>query len=89
MGVVMLEDIKKIVEDFKKSKPDGSLYLIISKEFIDGIEKWLHEYVYTLEGKWLDYVIKESANETELYILHLYSKWLIQTEVMEFFLTKP
>ena len=54
MGIVMLEDIKKIVEDFKKSRPDGSLYLIVNKEFIDGIEKWLHEYVYTLEGKWLE-----------------------------------
>lgn len=85
----MLEDIKKIVEDFKKYAPDGSVYLIVKKEFVDGIRKWLYDYVFTIEDKWLGYVIKESANETELYVLHLYSKWLIQTAFIEFCLTKP
>ena len=85
----MLEDIKKIVEDFKKNAPDGSMYLIVKKEFVDGIRKWLHDYVCTIEGKWLGYSLKESFNETELYVLHLYSKWLIQTAFIELCLTKP
>ena len=75
MGIVMLEDIKKIVEDFKKYAPDGSMYLIVKKEFVDGIRKWLYKYVCTIEGKWLGYSLKESFNETEIYILHLYFKW--------------
>ena len=74
MGIVMLEDIKKIVEDFKKYAPDGSLYLVVNKEFADGIRKWLYKYVCTIEGKWLGYSLKESFNETEIYILHLYFK---------------
>ena len=73
----MIEDIKKIVEDFKKCAPDGSIYLIVKKEFVDGIIKWLYDYIFTIDDKWLGYVIKESANETELYVLHLYSKWSI------------
>ena len=77
MGIVTVENIKKIVEDFKKCALDGSMYLIVHKEFVDGIRKWLYDYVCTIEDKWLGYVIKESANETELYVLHLYSKWLI------------
>ena len=73
----MLEDIKKIVEDFKKYALDGSMYLIVHKEFVDGIRKWLYDYIFTIKDKWLGYVIKESANETEFYVLHLYSKWSI------------
>ena len=74
MGIVMLEDIKKILENFKESAPDGSLYLVVKKEFADGIRKWLYKYVCTIEGKWLGYSLKESFNETEIYILHLYFK---------------
>lgn len=71
----MIEDIKKIVKDFGESTSDGDLYLIVKKEFVDGIDKWLHEYVYTIAGEWLSYSLKESFNETEIYILHLYSRW--------------
>ena len=75
MGIVTLEDIKKIVEDFKKCAPDGSMYLIVKKEFVDGIRKWLHDYVCTIKGMWLEYLLKESFNETEIYVLHLRFKW--------------
>ena len=75
MGIVMLEDVKKIVEDFKKCAPDGSVYLIVKKEFVDGIRKWLHDYVCTIKGMWLEYSLKESFNETEFYVLHLRFRW--------------
>ena len=37
MGIIMLEDVKKIVENFKENAPDGSIYLIVKKEFVDGM----------------------------------------------------
>ena len=74
MGIIMLEDIKKILDNFKENAPDGSLYLVVNKEFTDGIRKWLYKYVCTIEGKWLGYSLRESFNETEIYILHLYFK---------------
>ena len=75
MGIVMLEDVKKIVENFKENAPDGSIYLIVHKEFVDGIRQWLHDYVCTIKGKWLECSLKESFNETEIYVLHLRFKW--------------
>ena len=74
MGIIMVEDIKKIIEDFGETLYGTSWYLIIHKEFVDGIKKWLDSYVYTIDGEWLGYSLQESANETEFYILHLYSK---------------
>ena len=70
----MVEDIKKIVEDFGETLCGTNWYFIIRKEFVDGIKKWLDSYVYTIEGEWLGYSLQESANETEFYVLHLYSK---------------
>ena len=75
MGIITIEDIEKIVEDFGKTLYGTNWYFIIRKEFVDGIKKWLDSYVYTIEGEWLDYSLQESVNETELYILHLYSRW--------------
>ena len=81
MGIITTQDIKVIVEKYgKTSMGDGDWYLIVNKEFADGIRKWLDSYVYTIEGEWLDYSLKESKNETEVYVLHLYSRWPSQTE---------
>ena len=71
----MVEDIKKIVKDFEENTSDEGLYLIVKKEFIDGIRKWLDSYVHTIDGEWLCYSLKESLNETGIYILHLYAGW--------------
>ena len=75
MGIITIEDIEKIVEDFGKTLCGTNWYFIIRKEFVDGIKKWLDSYVYSIEGEWLDYSLQESVNETELYILHLYPRW--------------
>ena len=75
MEIKTLEDIEKIVKEFGESAYDDDWYFIINKEFVDGIRKWLDSYVYTIEGEWLSYSLKEALNETEIYILHLYSRW--------------
>ena len=72
MGIITPQDIKEIVRKFGKSSiEDGDWYFIVKKEFVDGIRKWLDSYVYTIEGEWLGYSLKESKNETEVYILRL------------------
>ena len=75
MGIITTQDIEKIVKEFGESTYDDDWYLIINKEFVDGIRKWLDSYVYTIEGEWLSYSLKEALNETGIYILHLYSRW--------------
>ena len=75
MEIKTTQDIEKIVKEFAETTITDELYLTISGEFVDGIDKWLHEYVYTIAGEWLSYDLKESFNETEIYILHLYSRW--------------
>ena len=75
MGIITTQDIEKIVEQFGATAYDDDWYLIINKEFVDGIRKWLDSYVYTIEGEWLSYSLKEALNETGIYILHLYSRW--------------
>lgn len=75
MGIITTQDMEKIVEQFGASAYDDDWYFIINKEFVDGIRKWLDSYVYTIEGEWLSYSLKEALNETGIYILHLYSRW--------------
>ena len=75
MGIITTQDMEKIVKEFGESTYDDDWYLIINKEFVDGIRKWLDSYVYTIEGEWLSYSLKEALNETGIYILHLYSRW--------------
>lgn len=75
MGIITTQDIKKIVEEFGESTiGDGDLYLIVKKEFSDGIRRWLDDYIYgdDDEGQWLGYTLIESKNEPEIYILRLY-----------------
>lgn len=74
MGIITTQDIEKIVEEFGESTTgDGDLYLVVNKEFADGIRKWLDDYIYSDdEGQWLGYTLIESKNETEVYILRLY-----------------
>lgn len=72
MGIITIQDIEKIVKKFGKSSiGDGDWYFIIKKEFVDGIREWLDDYIYTDEGQWLGYSLKESKNETEVYVLRL------------------
>lgn len=68
----MLEDIKHAVEKFGEMAHGTQWYFIINKEFIDGIEKWLWEYTFTPDGRWLRYSIQQSQNEEFKYILILY-----------------
>lgn len=76
MGIVTTQDIKEIVRKFGNALiKDGDWYIVVKREFADGIKKWLDSYVYTIEGEWLDYSLKESVNEAEICILHLYSRW--------------
>lgn len=71
----MLEDIKNAVEKFGETTlADGDWYLVIKKEFVDGIEKWLNEYRHSEEGSWFGYNLMTSKNEPEVYILRFYSK---------------
>lgn len=75
MGIITTQDIEKIVEEFGESTiGDGDLYLIVKKEFADGIQRWLDDYIYgdDDEGQWLGYTLIESKNEPEVYILRLY-----------------
>lgn len=75
MGIITTQDIKKIVEEFEEGTiGDGDLYLIVNKEFADGIRKWLDDYIYDDddEGQWLGYTLVESENEPGVYILWLY-----------------
>lgn len=75
MGIITVQDIKKIVEEFGESTiGDGDLYLIAKTEFADGIRRWLDDYIYgdDDEGQWLGYTLIESKNETDVYILRLY-----------------
>lgn len=70
MGIITTQDIEKIVEQYANSS-DDCWYLIINKEFIDGIEKWLLEYSISKEGSWLNYSLYSTINEEQIYILQL------------------
>lgn len=72
MGIITVQDIEKIVEKFEDTTGDGDWYLIVKREFADGIREWLDSYVYTIEGDWLGYSLKEIKNEPGVYILRLY-----------------
>ena len=73
MGIIRTQDIEKIVEKFGETTTgDGDWYLVVKKEFVDGIRGWLDGYTYTDEGQWLGYTLIESKNEPEVYILRLY-----------------
>lgn len=77
MGIITTQDIKEIVRKFGKSSiGDGDWYLIVKKEFADGIRKWLDDYIYDDddEGQWLGYTLIESKNEPGVYILRLYAE---------------
>ena len=75
MGIITTQDIKEIVRKFDKSSiGGGDWYLIVKKEFADGIRDWLDDYIYTDDGQWLGYVLKESKNEPEVCILRLYAE---------------
>ena len=39
MGIITTQDIEKIVKEFGESVYDDDWYLIINKEFVDGISK--------------------------------------------------
>lgn len=71
MGIITTQDMEKIVEQFGASAYDDDWYFIINKEFVDGINKWLWEYIYSLEGSWLNYKIYPTQNEEQMYILQL------------------
>lgn len=75
MGIITTQDIEKIVEKFGETTTgDGDWYLVVNKEFADGIRKWLDDYIYDDddEGQWLGYTLIESKNEPGVYILRLY-----------------
>ena len=75
MGIITTQDIKEIIRKFGKSSiGDGDWYLVVNKEFADGIRKWLDDYIYDDddEGQWLGYTLIESKNEPGVYILRLY-----------------
>lgn len=68
----MLEDIKNFVQKTAESCDDGyPWYFVIHKEFVDGIVKWLDEYINSEEGDWLDYTVEQSQNEEFMYVLIL------------------
>ena len=73
MGIITTQDIKEIVRKFGETTiGDGDWYLIVKKEFADGIRAWLEGYTYSDDGQWLGYTLIESKNEPEVYILRLY-----------------
>lgn len=77
MGIITTQDIEKIVEKFGETTTgDGDWYLVVNKEFADGIRKWLDDYIYDDddEGQWLGYTLIESKNEPGVYILRLYAE---------------
>lgn len=77
MGIITTQDIKKIVEKFGETTTgDGDWYLIVKKEFADGIREWLDDYIYDDDddGQWLGYTLIESKNEPEVCILRLYAE---------------
>ena len=68
----MLEDIKNFVQKTAESYDDGyPWYFVIHKEFVDGIVKWLDEYINSEEGDWLDYTIEQSQKEEFRYVVIL------------------
>ena len=74
MGIITVQDIEKIVEKFGDATGDGDWYLVVKREFADGIRGWLNDYIYDDddEGQWLGYTLIESKNEPGVYILRLY-----------------
>ena len=73
MEIKTIQDIEKIVEQYADAS-DDCWYLIINKEFIDGIKKWLWEYSISEEGSWLNYSLYSTINEQQIYVLQL-STW--------------
>lgn len=75
MEIITAKDMKEIVRKFGKSSiGDGDWYFLTKKEFADGIREWLDDYIYTDEGQWLGYSLKEVKNQTEFYVLRLYTE---------------
>lgn len=71
----MLEDIKNAVERFGETSHGTRWCFVIKKEFIDGIDKWLHEYTRSADGDWLDYSIEQVQNDEFAYVLILFPSW--------------
>lgn len=77
MGIITTQDIKHIVEKFGETTTgDGDWYLVVNREFADGVRRWLDDYIYDDddEGQWLGYTLVESKNEPGVYILRLYAE---------------
>ena len=74
MEIKTTQDIEKIVEQYADSS-DDCWYLIINKEFVDGIEKWLWEYSISEEGSWLNYILNSTLNEEQIYVLQLFKDY--------------
>ena len=66
-----LDKVKKYIKKLNDSDGNNELFVIIPKEEVDGINKWLKNYVNTGEGNWLDYDFLPIKNTTDFYILQL------------------
>ena len=66
-----LNEVKKYIKKLNDSDGNNELFIIIPKEEVDGINKWLKNYVNTGEGNWLDYDFLPIKNTTDFYILQL------------------
>ena len=72
-----LDEVKKYIKKLNASDGNNEVFIIIPKEEVDGINKWLKNYVNTNEGNELRYDFLPIKNTAELYILQL----IIQTEI--------
>ena len=73
MGIITIEDIKKLVKEYRKGKiksADGNAYFIIKKE----LAEWLFKYSCSEDGKWLEYDLVPFINAPETYVLRFYVK---------------
>lgn len=71
-----LDKVKKYIKKLNGLDRNEELFIIVPKEEVDGINKWLKNYVNTSEDNWLDYDFLPIKNTTEFYILQL-----VKTEV--------
>lgn len=71
-----LDKVKKYIKKLNGLDGNEELFIIVPKEEVDGINKWLKNYVNTSEDNWLEYDFLSIKNTTEFYILQL-----VKTEV--------
>lgn len=69
-----LDKVKKYIKKLNGLDGNQELFIIIPKEELDGINKWLKSYVSAVKGKWLGYDVLPIKNTTEFCILQLV-KW--------------